>query len=122
MANQRVRQYYDRRLEAWRTDPAIVHAVHEAIGQGAVRRTDAMAIIEAVLLVLGSHGKEEHNRKFDGTAACVKQMLHAGVVGYQTNATTSPLSVPIPSMATHIANLLSAERRSEVASTLKSMG
>ena len=41
-------------------------------------------------------------------------MLYAGVVAYARNVTTSALSVPIPSMATHIAGLLTTEQREAV--------
>ena len=113
-ADGHVRHYYDRRLEASRTDPMIVHAVHAAIGQRVVRRTDAMAIIDAVLPVLGFYVREDHNRNFPSTGDCVQQMLHAGVIAYATTATTSPLSVPIPSMAAHIGSLLPREGRAEI--------
>ena len=46
---------------------------------------------------------------------------HAGVVAYASSATTSALSIPIPSMATHIANLLSAEKRDSVRRVTRSL-
>ena len=108
------RRYYDRRLEASRTHPMIVHAIHAAIRRGDVLRTDAMAIVDAVRSQLGPYEQEEHVGVFPRASDCVRQMLHAGVIAYGTTATTSPLSIPIPSMVAHIASLLPRERREEV--------
>ena len=113
-AGEHARRYYDRRLEASRTDPMIVYAVHEAISGATVRRTDAMAIIDEVVPALGEHAKQDHARYFPHAGDCLQQMLHAGVIGFETTATTSPLSVPIPSIAAHIAALLPDERREAV--------
>ena len=73
-----------------------------------------MAIVDAVRPLLGPYGGEDHDHHFPRPADCVDQMLSAGVVAYAGTSTTSPLSIPIPSMGTHIANLLSLEQREDV--------
>ena len=113
-AENNMRRYYDRRLEASRTQTVLVYAVHEAINARATRRTDAMAVVDAVRPLLGRHDAEDHDATFRRAGDCINQMLYAGVVAYATNTTTSPLSIPIPSMATHIAGLLTAEQREAV--------
>ena len=108
------RSYYDRRLEAGRTNPMIVFAVHEAINDHPVRRTEAMEVIDAVRPLLGHHEGKDHDGNFPNPDDCVNQMLYAGLVDYATTTTTSPLSIPIPSMATHIANRLAPAAREAV--------
>ena len=108
------RGYYDLRLEASRTDESIVFAVHEAINDGPVRRRDAMAIIEAASAVLSSHEKADHDRNFADASECVDQMLSAGLIAYRTVGKSSTLGIPIPSMAKHVADLLSADHREAV--------
>ena len=63
--------------------------------------------------------RASHESRFPDGMRCVEQMLHAGVIAYAGSTTTSPLYVPIPSMAAHIASLLSAEQRTDV---LRSLG
>ena len=113
-AEDNMRRYYERRLEASRTDALIVYAVQEAITSRDVRRVDAVAIVDAVRPLLGRYGEEDHDQKFQHPAECVDQMLFSGVIAYASTATTSPLSVPIPSMATHIANRISAAQQESV--------
>lgn len=114
LAETNARRYYDRRLEASRTNPVIVFAVHEAAKSGEMDTDDAADTVEKAVATLSGGRKARHQGNFAGPSDCVNQMLYAGVIAYATNATTSPLSVPIPSMATHIANLLPPARRQEV--------
>ena len=113
-AEDNMRHYYDRRLEASRTQTMVVYAVHEAINARTTRRTDAMAVVDAVRPLLGRHDAEDHDATFRRAGDCINQMLYAGVVAYATNVRTSPLSIPIPSMATHIAGLLTTAQREAV--------
>ncbi|MDE0442776.1 MAG: ATP-binding protein [Gammaproteobacteria bacterium] len=113
-AEDNMRHYYDRRLEASRTQTMVVYAVHEAINARTTRRTDAMAVVDAVRPLLGRHDAEDHDATFRRAGECINQMLYAGVVAYATNVTTSPLSIPIPSMAAHIAGLLTTDQREAV--------
>lgn len=109
-----MRGYYDLRLEGSRTDELIVFAVHEAISDGPVRRRDATAIVEAASDVLSSQDKADHDRNFAVAGECVDQMLSAGLIAYQTVGKSSALEIPIPSMAKHVADLLSTEHREAV--------
>lgn len=118
LADTNARRYYDRRLEASRTNPVIVFAVHEATKYEEMDTDDAADTVEKAVATLSGSRKARHHANFADASACVNQMLYAGVIAYATNDTTSPLSVPIPSMATHIANLLPAARRQEVRRTL----
>ena len=113
-AEDSMRRYYERRLEASRTDAMVVFALHETIARRDVRRLDAFAVVDAVRPLLGRYGEQDHDRNFPHPADCVDQMLYAGVVAYASSATTSPLSVPIPSMAAHIAHRLTAEQRTSI--------
>lgn len=117
-AEDGVRRYYERRLEASRTDPLIVFAVQQAITERDVRRVDAMAVVDAVRPLLGRYREEDHDRAFKDPADCVDQMLFAGVIAYARGATTSPLSVPIPSLAAYIAARLAAAQRASVRQAL----
>ena len=114
LAEADMRRYYDRRLQAARTNPLIVFAVYEASRDRAVTRADAMAIIDAVLPTLGPYEREDHHADFGRSGECLDQMLYAGVLGYATASRRARLSIPIPSMATHVTNLLSAEERERV--------
>ena len=114
LAEADIQRYYDRRLQAARTSPLIVHAVYEAIRVKAVNRANAMAIVNAVLPALGPSEREDHQADFRRSGECVDQMLYAGALGYATASRRSPLSIPIPSMANHVANLLSEEERASV--------
>ncbi len=114
LAEADMRRYYDRRLEAARTSPLIVHAVYEASRARALNRADAMAIVNAALPALGPYEREDHLADFRRGGECVDQMLYAGVLGYASGSSRSPLSIPIPSMANHVANLLSSEERTNV--------
>lgn len=118
LAEINARRYYDRRLEASRTNPVIVFAVHEAAMHGEMDADDAADTVEKTVATLSGSRKARHHANFAGASDCVDQMLYAGVIAYATNATTSPLSVPIPSMATQIANLLPLARRQEVCRVL----
>jgi hypothetical protein len=111
-------QYYDQRLGAARTHQLVVFAVHEAIKDHLVRRPDAMAVVDIACEMLGRYEREDHRQNFRHTGDCVDQMLYAGVIAYASTGPTSPLSIPIPSMATYIAGLLSAGQRDAVRKAL----
>ena len=113
-ANASVGSYYDQRLDASRTDELTVFAVHEAINETTIRRRDAMAIVEAATDLLRSQEREDHDRNFARAGECVDQMLSAGLIAYQTVGRSSPLSIPIPSMAKHVSGLLPTEQRDAV--------
>ena len=114
-----MRRYYDRRLEASRTNPAIVYAVYEVVRSREVDADEAADVVDEVAATLAGSSRTRHEADFPTGIHCIDQMLYAGVVAYATSATTSALSIPIPSMATHIANLLSAEKREAVRRTLR---
>ena len=118
LAEVDMRSYYDRRLEAARTSPLIVYALYEATRTNPVNRADAMAIVNAVVPTLDPHEQEDHRASFRRSGECVDQMLYAGVLGHATASRRSPLSIPIPSMANHVANLLTEEERTRVRRTL----
>lgn len=113
-ANANISRYYDLRIEASRADESVVFAVHEAINSGVVRRRDVMATVDAAREALGRQDREEHDRIFRRAGECVDQMLAAGLIAYETVGRSTPLCIPIPSMAKHVAGLLPAERRAAV--------
>ena len=113
-AHADMRHYYEQRLETSRTDPAVVFAVHEVARHGKTQAEDAADVVTTVAATLSGQRRSSHESRFPDGMRCVEQMLHAGVIAYAGSTTTSPLSVPIPSMAAHIANLLSAEQRADV--------
>ena len=118
LAEAAMRDYYEQRLEASATDAMIVFAVYQSISWRPVRRTEAIAVVDAVRPLLRPEDGDEHDRTFRHPRDCVERMLHAGVIAYAGATTTSALSTPIPSIAAHVASLLSVEQRVEVDPTL----
>ena len=104
-------QYYEQRLETSRTHATIVFAVQEATKDGKTQAEDAADVVERVVPTLSGSRRAQHIARFRDAMQCVQQMLHAGVVSYSGNTTLSPLTVPIPSLAAHVASLLSTEQR-----------
>ena len=113
-----MRRYYDQRLEASRTNPAIVYAVYEVVRSREVGADEAADVVDEVTATLAGSSRIRHEADFPTGIHCIDQMLHAA---YASSATTSALSIPIPSMATHIANLLSAEKRDSVRRVTRSL-
>ena len=118
LADAAMRDYYEQRLETSATDAMVVFAVHQSISRRPLRRTEAAAVVDSVRPLLGSADGEEHDRTFRHPRDCVERMIHAGVIAYAGATTTSSLSIPIPSMAGHVAGLLSADQREDVRRTL----
>ena len=118
LAEAAMRDYYEQRLEASATDAMIVFAVHQSISRRPVRRTEAIAVVDSVRPLLRAEAGDEHDRTFRHPRDCVERLLHAGVIAYAGATTTSSLSIPVPSMAAHVAGLLSAEQREEVGRAL----
>ena len=113
-----MRRYYEQRLETSRTDAAVVFAVQAAATRRETYAEDAADLVDTVAATLSGQRRSGHASRFPDGMGCVQQMLHAGVIAYAGSTTTSPLSVPIPSMAAHIASLLSAEQRVDILRTL----
>lgn len=118
LAEAAMRDYYEQRLEASATDAMIVFAVHQSISRRAIRRNEVIAVVDSVRPLLRPEDSDEHDRTFPHPRDCVERMLHAGVIAYAGATTTSSLSIPIPSMAAHVAGLLSSDQREEVGHTL----
>ena len=114
MAAINMRQYYEQRLETSRTHATIVFAVQEATKDGKTQAEDAADVVERVVPTLPGSRRSQHISRFPDAMQCVQQMLHAGVVSYSGNTTLSPLTVPIPSLADHVASLLSTEQRERI--------
>lgn len=114
LAEADMRSYYDRRLEAARASPLIVYAVYKASRSNPVNRAEAMAIVSSVVPALDPHEREDHRASFHRSGECVDQMLYAGVLGHATASRRSPLGIPIPAMATHVASLLTEEEQGRV--------
>ena len=66
-AETNMQRYYDRRLEASQSPTMLVYAVHEAISARATRRTQAMAVVDAVRPLLSRHDAEDHDATFRRT-------------------------------------------------------
>ena len=114
LAEANTRRYYDRRLEAARTNPLIVFAVHEATKYADTDADDAADVVDKAFATLSGNRQARHQANFPDALHCVNQMLYAGIVAYATTAPTSPLRVPIPSMATHVESLLNPAQRQQV--------
>ncbi len=113
-----MRHYYEQRLETSRTDAAVVFAVHEAARQRETYADDAADVVGIVAATLSGQRRSSHEGRFPDGMRCVEKMLHAGVIAYAGSTSTSPICVPIPSMAAHIARALSAEQRTDILCTL----
>ena len=114
LAEAAMRDYYEQRLETSESHAMLVFAVHESIRQKPLRRTEAVAVVASVRPLLEPEDGDEHDRNFQHPRDCVQRMLRAGVIAYAGATTTSPLSIPIPSMAMHVAGTLSPDQRKNV--------
>ena len=111
LAGSAMADYYEQRLETAEAAALVVFAVQEAIARGPTRRHDAASVVDSVRPLLGRVDGEEHDRNFAQAMDCVERMLHAGVIAYAGPTRTSPLAIPIPSLAAHVASRVPAEQR-----------
>ncbi len=118
-AQDNMQRYYNRRLDASCTNESIVFAIHEAIRVGHIHRTDAMALVDVVRARLGPYAREDHDRHFERPGDCVDRLLYAGIIAYANGSISSPLSIPIPSMAAHIADRVPGKEREEIRRTIE---
>ena len=117
LAQAAMRDYYEQRLETSRTDAAIIFAVQEVTRRDRAGVDAAADAVEKVAATFTGHRRRRYEA-FPDALHCVQQMLHAGVIAYAGNTTKSPLATPIPSLAAHVAGLLSADQRDKVRRTL----
>ncbi len=113
-AHANMQHYYEQRLDSAGMDATIVFAVHEAARGGQIHADDAADLVNRATPTLTGSRRSRHEARFPDAMDCVQRMLHAGVVAYSGNTATSTLAVPIPSLATYIASLLSREQRKQV--------
>ena len=113
LAAAAMRDYYEQRLEASRTDTSIVFAVHEVARRAPTDAAAAADVVDKVAATLSGNRRKLYE-VFPDALHCLHQMLHSGVIAYSGNTATSPLSIPIPSMADYVARQLPREQRNDV--------
>lgn len=98
------RDYYQGRIEASQTDPAVILAAHSALSAGGDAFVRVCAAIEATVDRLPAARQALHQRNHpDGTLECYTKMLKAGVIEERDG---ERLGIPIPSMTEHLEDVV----------------
>lgn len=108
------RAYYQGRVMASRTDPAVILAAHRALLAGA--GGDALvqvceAIERAVRDLPAVRQSRHHGHHPEGASACYAEMLRAGVIEERDGG--ERIGVPIPSLTAHLEAVMT-ERRGDL--------
>ena len=101
-------RYYDGRVEASRTDPSVILAVHRALTNGGYWRDVHRATGSAVDRLSEDDAAIHRHNHPNGTIECVRAMLAAGVIAETGDA--GQMAVPIPSLTAHVERLVSRRR------------
>lgn len=98
------RDYYEGRIDASQTDPAVILAAHGALAAGGDAFVRVCAAIEEAVDRLPAARRALHHRSHpDGTLECYAKMLKAGVIEERDG---ERLGVPIPSMTKHLEDVV----------------
>lgn len=102
------REYYQGRIEAAQTDPAVILAAHGAMSAGGDPFVQVCAAIENAVDHLPAARRALHQRSHpEGTLECYAKMLKAGVIEERAH---ERLGIPIPSMTRHLEDVVMRRR------------
>ena len=104
--------YYEGRVAAAQTDPAVILAAHRALQNGPEEGDDLARVADAVdqaVTTLPRVRRELHrNRHPDGTLECYAKMLKAGVL--EEAGDGERLRAPIPSLTAYLQDIVDRRR------------
>lgn len=105
------RDYYEGRIDASQTDPAVILAAHGALSASGDAFVRVCAVIEEAVDRLPSARRALHHRSHpDGTLECYAKMLKAGVIEERDG---ERLGVPIPSMTKYLEDVVARRQEAE---------
>ncbi|MCY3838133.1 MAG: hypothetical protein OXH09_05740 [Gammaproteobacteria bacterium] len=100
---------YDGRVEASRTDPSVILAVHRVLTNGGYWRDVHRAASTAVARLADDDAALHRHNHPSGMIECIQAMLQAGAIAETGDA--GEMAVPIPSLTAHVERLASRRRR-----------
>ena len=103
--------YYQGRIEASQTDPAVILAAHGALSSGGDAFVLTCDAIEGAVDHLPAARRAAHRRNHpEGTLECYAKMLKAGVIEERDR---ERLGVPIPSLTMHLESVVAHRQGGE---------